>query len=155
MTVPDNLCKRIIAACYAVTPDQFKRHYGWDDCTFEGKDFLGEYRKKAGKRELTALSELEGMVKDYLDPMEGSNPRVELALIDNARAICLLDWDDTVRADERFKVNVRHVAEAFKQAHRARMKALPGDEDKVEAVLNKAVDAFFPQSEIPDGARRN
>jgi hypothetical protein len=159
VTFSDELFKRVIAACYAVTPDQFRRHYGWEGCGFVGadnveRDYLSEYRKKAGKREQTALSDLENMVREYLDPMEGSNPRCELALIDNTRAICLLDWDDEVRPEDRFKVKEDHVAEAFKQAHRARMKALPGDEDKVEGVLQKAVEAFFPQREIAGGGRR-
>jgi hypothetical protein len=155
MTVSDELCKRIVAACFAVTPEQFRRHYRWDHCEFGGKDYIAEYRKNAGKREQTAMSELEGMVRDYLDPMEGSNPRCELALIDNARALGLLDWDDTQRMEERFKVKESHVAEAFKQAHRARMKALPGDEDKVEAVLQKAVEAFFPLGVVAGTGRRN
>lgn len=145
VNVPPALCKLIIAACFAITPGQFKKHYGWDECTFEHKDFFAEYRKKAGRRELAALSALEGMVADYLDPMEGSNPRCELALIDNARAIRLLDSPQNELPVQRFIVREHHVAEAFRQAHRARMKALPGDEDKVEAILDKAVEAFFPE----------
>jgi hypothetical protein len=132
---PDNLgqFEIMIAACHAVSPAKFRGHYRWKECPY-----LKRYQELAGKAELRLVAQLQEMVHKHLDEMEGSNPRCEIAALDNARCLALL------RPEGNFEVTADDMAEGFKLAHRARLRTLPGDEAQVEPILDLAKRAFWP-----------
>lgn len=128
--------ERMIAACSAISPEKFRRHYRWPSCPF-----YQAYLANAGNPEKKLVKELEEKVRNHLDEMEGSNPRCEIAALDNARCLAIL------RPDGPFHVTSDDMAEGFKLAHRARLRTLPGDEAEVEPILELAKRAFWPDAE--------
>jgi hypothetical protein len=133
--LPDKLgqLEIMIAACHAVSPAKFRAHYHWKECPY-----LVQYRKLASKTVNKLIDNLEEMVRQHLDEMEGSNPRCEIAAEDNARCLAIL------RPAGPFEVAAEDMAEGFKLAHRARLRTLPGDEAQVEPILEMAKKAFWP-----------
>jgi hypothetical protein len=141
--VSDSILKRNIAACYGITSQAYKNLYGWEDCCYHE-----EYLRNAGRRERDAVKELDGMVRDYLDETDGSNIRCELALLDNTRSVALLDQNASFNAD------LSHAGEAFVMTHRARLRTLIGEEHRVETILKKALEAYYPAEHVGLTGRR-
>src|SRR5262249_2764953 len=98
--------ERMIAACSAISPEKFRRHYRWPSCPY-----YKAYLEKAGSNEKGLVKELAEKVRNHLDEMEGSNPRCEIAAVDNARCLALL------RPEGDFNVTSDDMAEGFKLAH--------------------------------------
>ena len=127
--------KRLLAASYAVSPDDFTKAIGWDCPTY------AEYssQKNFNREALRSLRELANS-----NLAEGSNPRGELSALRNAQTLFLMDR-------EAKRVSHAHLAIGFAQANLARLKPYPNCEAAVREIIARACDLFFP--EIDDDCR--
>jgi MoxR-like ATPase len=133
--VTSNLLKRLAAASAAISPRAFRDRSGWKNCPY-----LEEFTKLS-RANRDAVRDLEKMVEENLS--EGSNPRGELAAVDSAQAIRLLDQPQDEGRKQRLVVAPRHMAQAFRLANQSRLKSYPGCEDQVEPLLDRACEIFF------------
>jgi len=125
--------QRMIAACYAISPDAFLRRVDWKTCPY-----FNAASDELTSRQKTKLKELRKLVNENL--AEGSNPRGEEHMLRNARALRLMD-----NQNNDFEVARKHLSTAFRMANRARLKTFPGCEDQVEPILDLASEVFFDE----------
>lgn len=135
ITLSEKHRQALCAAAFSITPGDFGERIGWSSCRY----FQAIMESPEFKPRKNTLKELQTLVKDNL--MEGSNPRGELALIDNARALCMMD-----QTSHNFTVDRKHMQKALAYAVRSRLKTYPGCEGAVEDIINLANSCFFREA---------
>ncbi|MEL6498372.1 MAG: MoxR family ATPase [Planctomycetota bacterium] len=132
--VPDDLRLALGAAAFAMTPKNFAERCGWETC---GAYTAITTAANFSRKRRAALDKLRDLVEENL--IEGSNPRGELAIIDNARALRLMD-----QRTDSFDVNRTHMRKALAYGVRSRLKTYPGCEGSVEEIIELTNTCFFP-----------
>lgn len=146
----ENFIPILILAAHALGPSDFLQTTGTEnpsDLTERKPEHASgtervfwEAAKQFVKIHRSEFSKLRGMVEENLT--EGSNPRGEISVIDNARALAVVlhniggTWRPPV-------VYLSDLGRAFHWANYARLKTYPGAEGKRGALLDQAVGLFF------------
>lgn len=121
VVVPDALDRLIVQLSWLCSPREFRESSRWTDDLAVDVAFQGGSKR--------AFEAFRARVDEAF--YEGGNPRGEQAARHNARALAALGG--------RLEVNVEDVCEGFFSAFRMRMKAYPGFDAQVPAILRDAI----------------
>lgn len=120
---------------------------------------MWEAAKQFAKKHKSEFGQLSQMVEENLT--EGSNPRGEISVVHNAKALALIKHD-VIGKWAPPQVYLDELGRAFHWANYARLKTYPGAEGKRGALLDQAKKLLFNANnwiavmqELPDSAERN